>query len=505
MFECELTPGVHRALDMARQWAARCRTEKVEPIHLFLGLIDDPEGRAATLLRRAGLDVESAKEALASSVEADCLAPAPPTCVDFNADCMRILQESRRINGPLAASGALTSDQVLLALLRHDGDLSAALNRHGLALDQLEQQVSPAEWSRPIELDEPLELADISEAMATARILDASGNRAREALRVIEDYCRFVLDDSFLCRELKNLRHDLVEALGDHLARNYLEARETQHDVGVHLTTPQESHRHSQLDVIRANFRRLQEALRSLEEYGKLLSATLGRAFESMRYRSYTIERAVTFGTTARALLEQAKLYVLVTRSQCTASLEWTIQEAAAGGANVFQLREKNLSDREWLALALEVRRWTRAVGALFIVNDRPDIARLVHADGVHLGQDDMPVKEARRILGPRGLIGVSAHNLEQLRQAVLDGASYVGIGPVFPSGTKKFSALAGLDYVERAARETSLPAFALGGINAGNVAEVVKAGATRIAVSEAICKATDPRRAAADLRNAIS
>src|SRR5205807_8984108 len=113
--------------------------------------------------------------------------------------------------------------------------------------------------------------------------------------------------------------------------------------------------------------------------------------------------------------------------------------EAAAGGADVFQLREKDLPDGRLLERARDVRRWTREVGALFIVNDRPDVARLAEADGVHLGQGDMPVKDARRILGPDALIGVSTHDLDQLRQAVLDGAGYVGVGPTFPSQTKQF------------------------------------------------------------------
>src|SRR5439155_15936065 len=99
---------------------------------------------------------------------------------------------------------------------------------------------------------------------------------------------------------------------------------------------------------------------------------------------------------------------------------------------------------------ARQVRRWTQQAGVLFIMNDRPDIARLVEADGVHLGQDELPVKEACRILGPDALIGVSTHNLVQLRQAILDGASYVGVGPTFPSETKQFEAYAGLQFVRQ-------------------------------------------------------
>src|SRR5262249_37597577 len=140
---------------------------------------------------------------------------------------------------------------------------------------------------------------------------------------------------------------------------------------------------------------------------------------------------------------------------------------AAAGGADVIQLREKTLADRELVERARNVRRWTRKAGVLFVVNDRPDVARLVEADGVHLGQDDMPVKDARRILGADALIGVSTHSIEQVRQAVLDGANYIGVGPTFPSATKVFEEFPGLDFVRAVLAETTLPAFAIGGINA--------------------------------------
>src|SRR5207248_117972 len=142
---------------------------------------------------------------------------------------------------------------------------------------------------------------------------------------------------------------------------------------------------------------------------------------------------------------EGARLYVLLSGETCAAALDWTIAEAAAGGAHVIQLREKGLRDRELLARARQVRRWTRQAGVLFILNDRPDLARLCEADGVHLGQDDLPVKEARRVLGPDALVGVSTHTIEQVRQAVLNGASYIGVGPCFPSRTKTFEDLAGL------------------------------------------------------------
>ncbi len=156
------------------------------------------------------------------------------------------------------------------------------------------------------------------------------------------------------------------------------------------------------------------------------------------------------------------------------------------------------------LERARQVRRWTRRAGLLFILNDRPDLARLCEADGVHLGQDDLPVKEARRVLGHDALVGVSTHNIEQVRQAVLDGASYIGVGPTFPSGTKDFAELAGPEFIRAAAAETTLPSFAIGGIGLRTIDAAVAAGARRVAVSQAIARADDPRRVAAELLGAL-
>jgi thiamine-phosphate pyrophosphorylase len=138
-------------------------------------------------------------------------------------------------------------------------------------------------------------------------------------------------------------------------------------------------------------------------------------------------------------------------------------------------------------------------------MNDRPDLAVLTDADGVHVGQEELSVRDARRIVGPGRLVGVSTHTIEQARQAVLDGADYIGVGPVFPSQTKQFGSFAGLQFVREAAGEITLPAFAIGGITTENVAEVLAAGATRIAVSAAICAAEDPGEAARELRRVTS
>ena len=151
------------------------------------------------------------------------------------------------------------------------------------------------------------------------------------------------------------------------------------------------------------------------------------------------------------------------------------------------------------------MRRWTADAGVLFIVNDRPDIARLCDADGVHLGQDDLTVADARRIVGTEALVGVSTHDTGQLTRAQLDGADYVGVGPTFPSRTKEFDEFPGLDFVRSAVASTSLPAFALGGVDLTTVARLAEAGCGRAAVGAALATADEPGPVAAQLVRALA
>ncbi|HCD02610.1 MAG TPA: thiamine phosphate synthase, partial [Planctomycetaceae bacterium] len=174
-------------------------------------------------------------------------------------------------------------------------------------------------------------------------------------------------------------------------------------------------------------------------------------------------------------------------------------------GIGVVQLREKTLEDAALLDLARRVRRWTGDAGSLFVMNDRPDLAVLADADGVHVGQQELDVRSVRRIVGPNRLVGVSTHSIQQARQAVLDGADYLGVGPVFPSQTKSFDSLAGLEFVRAVAQEITLPWYAIGGISAENLAEVSEAGALRVAVGAAVCGADDPEAAARELCHGLT
>lgn len=336
------------------------------------------------------------------------------------------------------------------------------------------------------------------------RIIDAAANRTREGLRVIEDFVRFARNDTQLSRLLKERRHEFASIIGQLPAESLLAARDTLRDVGTAIGTSAEYHRSSSTDVVHAAFKRVQEALRTLEEYSKVIDPRLASQFEQLRYQIYTAEKAVLRSESTTHKLRQQRVYLLVTAEHCAVGFETIVKAALDAGVRMFQLREKRLADRELVERARQLRAWTSAAEALLIINDRPDIAVLSDADGVHVGQDELTVADARSILGPDRYVGVSTHSIEQVRQATLDGADYLGVGPTFPGTTKTFAEFPGLALVSKVAAETRLPWFAIGGINNQNIYDVISAGATRIATSAEICRAASPGDAARRLLSAF-
>ena len=339
------------------------------------------------------------------------------------------------------------------------------------------------------------------QAITVLRILDAAANRAREGLRVVEDCVRFGLDDRHLTELCKQLRHDLAAALAPIPQQHLLAARETQADVGTAVSTPSELKRADLAAVLTANFLRLEEAVRSLEEIGKIDNPAMAAQLEQIRYRIYTLHRAVATTRTSLDRLADARLYVLLDGRESVDQFERVVRELIAAGVHVIQLRDKRLDDRRLLERARRLRGLTEGTSTLFIMNDRPDLAALARADGVHVGQEELSVKDARGIVGPEALVGVSTHTIEQARQAVLDGANYLGVGPTFPSGTKRFDHFPGVDLLRAVAAEIRLPAFAIGGIDGENVCQVKAAGFTRVAVGGAIAEAGNPGDIARKLR----
>ncbi|MEM1446836.1 MAG: thiamine phosphate synthase [Planctomycetota bacterium] len=333
---------------------------------------------------------------------------------------------------------------------------------------------------------------------ATLRILDANANRAREALRVMEDAARFLLNDAALAEPIKQLRHDLAASLS--AVPNLESQRDTPGDVGTTVTLPSENFRGGVADVAIAAGKRLSEALRSIEEFAKTLppeQAVSATAVEQLRYRGYEIERRLN-AALAAGRAKQWRLCVLLTESLCKLPWREVLDQALDAGADCIQLREKNLEANELLDRACEVVERCRAPGsqtpgngATAIINDRPDIAFLSGADGVHLGQTDLPPEAVRKLVGNQLLIGVSTSNLAEARAAQTAGADYVGVGPMFPSTTKHKPVIAGPTYLAEVLADEQLrdmPHLAIGGITADNLSEPVEAGVRGVAVSSVVC-----------------
>lgn len=499
-----LSPAAQRAVDAARCSAQARGHAEVEVADLLAGILADEESRASVLLRQLGADLGRLRGDFA--IRADHT-EGGLTDVPFGRDAAGIVRQAKQLAGQQASFQPTGSEELLIALLRAWEPLVTALAQQGVAALALAERYDDrhAQTAAPVDAA-GLTLAtdDAFEQTDRARIVDASANRAREALRMVEDYARFALDDAGLSARLKQCRHELRAALA-YLPADWLAAaRETTRDVGTNIVASDEHQRRSLRDLVAANCKRAEEALRTLEECAKTENAFAARQLQTIRYEVYSIERLLLVGERASTRLRDVRLYWLVDPDTCCKALDWMVAEAVAGGVGMIQLRDKASSDRDLLALARDLRQWTRAAGALFIINDRPDLARLVQADGVHVGQDDLPVKEARRIVGPDALIGVSTHTIEQARAAVAAGADYLGVGPVFPSKTKAFAAFPGIEFVRQATAEIRLPAFCIGGIGCGNLDQVLEAGGTRVAVSAAISSDREPRTAAAGLCSII-
>lgn len=205
-----------------------------------------------------------------------------------------------------------------------------------------------------------------------------------------------------------------------------------------------------------------------------------------------------------RAVFEAADLYVVITAAFCAGRTALAVlEETLAAGVRLVQMREKELCNRALYELAREFRQRTAAAGALLIIDDRLDIALASGADGVHLGQEDLPVSAARSI-APELMIGASTHSLEQALAAEAAGASYVNIGPVFATQTKPTATPLGPEALGRITPHLRIPWTTMGGINLGNIGQVVARGARHPAVMSAVTAAADPKAAAWQLRQII-
>jgi len=334
------------------------------------------------------------------------------------------------------------------------------------------------------------------------RIIDANLNRVSEGLRVIEDGVRFVLNESQLTQKIRELRHSvrkITRKIPEFDSEKLISCRDTVKDVGANF---EERGREGFKDLIRANFRRVEEGERSLEEFSKLLPIhSAEMEFKKIRFQTYSLEKEVEMRLRN---VYNFTLYVITDSTLMGENFEKKIQEVIYNGATAIQLREKNSSTLHFLKKALMLK---KIIGrkTLFIVNDRVDIAMACQADGVHLGQEDLPVPVARQIMGENKIIGVSTHSVKEAQQAEKEGANYVAIGPIFPTQTKPDSASPkGVSIISEVKIRVNIPVVAIGGINKENAGEVLKAGADGIAVISAIFKSENAGLATRELSEII-
>ena len=337
----------------------------------------------------------------------------------------------------------------------------------------------------------------------TLRIIDASLNRAAEGLRFLEDTARFLLNDSALTEQLKTLRHIIITSDWP-FQKQLLQSRNSQGDVGANLEVEGSRDRKSLSSAIVANSRRVQEALRTLEEVAKIEGAVIPVNYEKLqqaRFEIYTIEKQLL-----SRLLRQDKaklisgLYAVIDSGALKgrSHLEIT-RQVINGGARIIQLRDKTTIKKDLLPIAQDLKNLCAEKGALLIVNDNLDIALAVGADGLHIGQEDLPVGVARDLAPMDMLIGCSVLNVEQAQRAVANGADYLGVGAIFPTPSKD-AVVVGLEPLRQIKKAVSVPVVAIGGITINNMAKVKKAGADSIAVIGAILGADSPEKATREL-----
>ena len=361
------------------------------------------------------------------------------------------------------------------------------------------------------------------------RIVDANLNRSVEGLRVLEDVARFVLNDATLSQQLRSTRHSLAE-VGESLGIILLEERDSEHDVGREnviakppsvIASPPPviaSRRRSNLNkqsypdlasLVGANANRVEESLRVLEELAKLdeLSPKLDAAkFEKVRFRLYSVEKEMVSRLTRQdKLKELTGLYVIVDRQVLGGRDELEVaREVIQGGAKVIQLRDKQRSMVELLPVAERLKELCLKAGILFIINDYLDLALAVDADGLHIGYGDLPVHVVRRELPAAKIIGSSVTTLSRAIEAGDEGADYISVGSMFPTGSKEGAIVVGLDILKQVREAVSLPLVAIGGIDQSNVGEVIAAGADCVAVISAVLSTPDVKKATKGLVSEI-
>ncbi len=312
-------------------------------------------------------------------------------------------------------------------------------------------------------------------------MLDAQLNRAVEGIRVLEDFARFEGNNRELSATMRDLRHRLRILFKDKDS-HFLAARESQKDVGIVTSaTTKNDIRKDFSDIIPANFRRAQEATRGVEESAKALGLyEQGKEVEKIRFALYVEQKKYescfipSFPSGVYGITDE--------KFSNGRDALFQVKEMCRAGIPIIQYREKYREMRYKFNMAKEIRKVTYDYGTKLIIDDHVDIALAVDADGVHIGQEDIPALEVRQLLGPRKMIGLSTHAMHQLTEASTLPIDYVGVGPIYSTQTKvNVCAPVGLSYLEEAVAANLKPFVAIGGIKEANLEAVLERGAKTV------------------------
>ena len=331
------------------------------------------------------------------------------------------------------------------------------------------------------------------EDLQTLQIIDANLDRAREGLRVLEDWARFGLGKEDLVIRIKNFR----QILGKNHLEIYKISRNHIEDQCKGLSHVEQTNRKSPSQIISSNSARVQEALRVIEEFSKNHNNKLSKIASAIRYEIYSLEiELLNFNARIRSesIISKNNLYLITDNRD---NLLDSIEKILLGGVKIIQHRFKDGKDKDNLRRAIEINDLCKKYNSLFIVNDRIDIALASNADGVHLGQDDINVKIARNLLGSSKIIGVSANNSNDIAKAINNGCDYIGVGPVFETSTKKNKKPLGVKKIRALTKDINIPWFAIGGINKSNISSLKNHGINKVAIVSGLLNADDPKEEA--------
>jgi thiamine-phosphate pyrophosphorylase len=328
------------------------------------------------------------------------------------------------------------------------------------------------------------------------RIIDSNCNRCAEGLRVLEDIARMMLNDAALSKNLKEVRHGIIDNLST-INVSLISQRDTDNDVGSYSESIVAQNELS--SIIMANAKRAEEGLRVIEEMSKLsdLNQALdSNRFKHFRFEVYKIEQELLSRTQRISKINQIKgVYaILDTGVLKSKDIMETARQIIDGGANIIQLRDKLSNTRELISISRDLQKLCHDNGVLFIINDYLDIALASDADGLHLGQNDLPISIARSEMPIDKIIGCSVQTIEQARKAIEDGADYIAAGSIFSTNTKEDITVIGLNLIKQLKSESDLPLVAIGGIKLENAIKVIDAGADSIAIISAILNSDNIR-----------